>query len=115
MREQRTNRRMKMNSTQIEKLQSLRNYGTAYEVEIRMPNGEKFLLCYIAGKSYSKLYRAAANRFDSLRARFDNSDFVVALPESIVPDDSKYPIITYSGRTQREAIIAGEIPFYKNI
>ena len=88
---------------------------TSYEAEIVRPDGKTALLSYVQGKSDSNLRKAMASRAESIRA-------------FLGPDhDSRFTIgqdangttikmaggaqVRWSGRTQRDAYMAGELPY----
>ena len=97
-------------ANKIKRLESLKNRRTLYEAAIILPNGTKMLMCY-CGKSYSKLYRAAQSRYDAIKAKTGFSEFAVYVPNKKVLPDETLPLIKFTGRTEREAIIDGELPY----
>jgi hypothetical protein len=99
---------------QIRRLERLRNCWTNYEVEVALPDGRKMLVCYTQRRSLSGLLSAIFDRWQPISR-------VTGLPpddpcayrdknrkEYVLEDGS---VVRFSGRTQREAIISGELPY----
>lgn len=99
-----------MTAKQIAQLENIKNRHTLYEAVIVLPDGKTMLMCY-CGKSYSRLYRAAQNRYDSIKEKTGFSEFAVYVPNKKVLPDEKLPLIKFTGRTQRQAILEGELPY----
>lgn len=97
------------NSAEIErKLARLKNYRTRYEVVFT--NGtEKFLLLYTAMNSYRGLHAACRQRYDAL-LHITGGVAPYAAKSADQFSGTEWRAI-FSGRTQREAIMGGELPF----
>jgi len=101
-----------MTPEQERKLARLKNYRSAYE--LILTNGTvRYLVCYTSRKSKIGAYRAAQKRFDSLMKATGGISPWVAKPTEVFHGDEWR--IYFSGRTQREAILAGELPFIGNL
>jgi hypothetical protein len=100
---------------QTRKLARLRGCYTRYEVEVALPDKRKMLVCYTPRKNLAGLREVIRERWEPLvRA--------VGIPGSpiqdtpVMRDGRAYKfengsIVRFSGRTQRDAIILGELPF----
>jgi hypothetical protein len=100
---------------QIRRLERLRNCWTSYEVELALPDGRRMLVCYTQRRSLAGLREVIRGRWEPLvRA--------VGIPGSpihdtpVMRDGRAYKfengsVVRFSGRTQREAIISGELPY----
>ena len=97
--------------TTQEKLAALRNYGTKYEIALKLlSDGREFRVCYSGRKSRSGLLSAVqAAGPDILRvtsmpddARMEWKDGAMKL--------GTVATIRFTGRTQRDAICSGELP-----
>jgi hypothetical protein len=97
---------------QARKLRQLRGCYTRYEVEIALPDGRKMLICYTSQKTlvrlrevirewWTPIARAAGLLLEEPRGMRDKKAYVF--------EDGS--IIRYSGRTQRDAIAMGELPY----
>jgi hypothetical protein len=94
------------------KLKSLTSSRTRYEVEMVASSGFRYLIAYTARRSFRGL-------LDVVRQRGAVILRVLGLPEDTrVERDGagalRFPdgtIVRFSGRTQRDAIVFGELPF----
>ena len=97
--------------TTTEKLERLRNRGTQYELSCTMPNGTTCLVGYSRPSKMGILSMIrkngkawAARISENDRIEFDSD----GRSAKVGPFD-----IRFSGRTQREAICAGELPWFE--
>jgi len=94
------------------KLKSLTSNRTLYEIEMATPSGFKYLIAYASRRSFRGL-------LDVVRQRGTVILRVLGLPEDTRVERDwagalRFPdgtIIRFSGRTQRDAIMFGELPF----
>lgn len=95
-----------------QKLAWIKNYKTRYEVEMVATDGRKWLVQYTSQKSRTGLLAAIRKVGES----------ILAVGGASLPDHFKLTtcqavefgngwIIRFSGRTQREAYLGGELPF----
>jgi hypothetical protein len=102
-----------LTAEQLRKLDRLRHFATRYEIEIVPPNGAAMLVCYTPRRTMRGFMEALSERWAPIIAT------------GIVPQDMKGErigrtigyrfengaIIRFSGRTQRDAIMSGELTF----
>jgi hypothetical protein len=98
---------------QIRKLERIKFHSTRYEIELVKPDGTAMLVCYSSRRSISGLIRAIRDRWAPI-VRAGN------IPEGAIGyrigsarayNFENGTIIRFSGRTQRDAIMRGELPF----
>jgi len=102
-----------METATLEKLEALRHYATKYEVVATHPDGRRFRVGYLGQLSRRGLFLL-------MRAVGERLVRVMGLDESAtmqVNGSAKRPTATVgswtvavSGRTQRDAILSGELP-----
>jgi hypothetical protein len=95
--------------TTEEKLARLKNRSTRYEIVLTNGTGTKFLVLYTAQHSYRGLVAAIRQRYDAILARTGGELPNAAKPGQVFVGNEWRCF--FSGRTQRDAIIAGELPF----
>jgi len=99
-----------LTNEQIIKLARLKNYSTRYELVAYGPNGEKILVCYTPRKSLRGV-------IDAIRSRWEECERMAGTDQCYTQkraeDGCKMGawVIRFSGRTQREAIIDGELRY----
>lgn len=99
-----------MDATLQARLERLRHYSTRYEAVLtHADSGERRLLCYTARKSSAGLLSAVFSRGEALVA-FSGAERV----ENIKGAGLRLGPwrVAFSGRTQREAIITGELTYF---
>jgi hypothetical protein len=114
-----------MNANTVAKLNALKNRSTKYEMLLVHPDGRKALLCY-SGKTWRRVntyigdHAQAVVKFcgsEQLRTATTQADFAVATAAGIVGFAVYGAIgewrIVGTMRTQREAICAGEVAWFK--
>jgi len=101
---------------QMAKLEAERYRATKYEVVIQRTGGEKQLLVYTANKSVQSLRSIIHARGEAILRAYDlpssaamTYNGLAATPRFLIGGDVE---IYVSGRTKREAITEGELPFY---
>jgi hypothetical protein len=99
-----------MTDSQTAKLESLRNYATRYELVLtNLDSGEKRRLCYTSKKNRTGLFVAVRKNGTELVAFCGAEDFkLTGKAEALIGRWS----LRFSGRTQREAIQAGELAWF---
>ena len=98
---------------QTRQLERIKYYATRYEVRLTLPDGRAMLVCYTPRKSKAGLLDALQSRGKAILA---------LMPE--MPEDSRLTYtkaqgfalgngarVAFSGRTQRDAIMAGALPY----
>lgn len=91
------------------KLTRLQRYGTRYELVLTNGN-ETMLLQYTSKKSMRGLVKSCQSRIEALR-HFMGPDFILMRVPKLMEAQGGGWTIRFSGRTQREAITHGELPF----
>lgn len=99
-----------MTEKQIKQLERIKNRRTLYEVVLLMPDGREFLAFYCV-RTYLRLSVAAENRYEELKGKTGFDKFAV-YPNTKPSKLETIPVLKFSGRTQRDAIIKGELPFF---
>jgi hypothetical protein len=94
-----------MTPEQLRKLARIKNYRTRYEV-IMSSGVDRRLVVYMSGRSFRQLLCAIQDRIENIKA-VAGADVWVNSRKFTAGDWA----IEFSGRTQREAILAGEYPF----
>lgn len=101
---------MALTETQIRQLARIQHYATRYELAAVRGN-ERVLICYTERKNRSGLWSAiSSNRAEPL-CRLTGAEeitFGKRAADGGMMGDWK---IVFTGRTQRPAILAGELPF----
>ena len=98
---------------QYRQLERIKHYATRYEVRLTLPDGRAMLVCYTKRKSKAGLFHSLQSRGEAILAH---------MPE--MPEDSRLTYnkaqgfmlgngasVTFSGRTQRDCILAGALPY----
>lgn len=99
-----------MTTKQMKQLERIKNRRTLYEVVLRMPDGREFLAFYCQ-KSSRRLFVAAESRYDELVTKTGFTKFSIEKYLESYSAESM-PLLKFSGRTQRSAILEGELPFF---
>jgi len=100
--------------TKLEKLTRLKNYGTRYEVSVTFPDGHEMLIGYTMQRSKFGLLAAMRKQGPAILARIpgnledDNSLNYSKTAGFTLGHGTR---INFTGHTQRDAIIRGELPF----
>jgi hypothetical protein len=98
---------------QRRQLERIQHHATRYEVRLVLPDGRAMLVCYTPRKSKAGLLDALQSRGKAILAH---------MPD--MPEDSRLTYdkaqgfslgngarVAFSGRTQRDAIMAGALPY----
>jgi len=98
---------------QQRQLERIKHYATRYEVKLTLPDGRAMLVCYTPRKSRAGLLGALQSRGEAILAHMPG-----------LPDDARLTYdkaqgfglgngarVAFSGRTQRDAIMAGELSY----
>ncbi|MCM8809901.1 MAG: hypothetical protein NC934_07030 [Candidatus Omnitrophica bacterium] len=108
---------MALTPEQLKKLESLRHYSTRYELILQTPSGKKYLVVYTPKRNYKGILDAIHENGSEKGKKILK---ILNLPENttikkdekykgfIFPDGSR---MYFSGRTQKDAILSGELPF----
>jgi hypothetical protein len=90
---------------------ALHNHPTRYEVELHTADGRRFLVGYTPRRSFTGLLAAVRKMGKSILA-------ITNLPEDATTSRNGTAlglgyghVIRFTGRTQRDAIVGGELPF----
>lgn len=97
---------------QLERLARLKNYATRYEIRgTNTETGQTVLIGYTAQKSRAGILAMCRKNGAEIVARLrgDSLEFGKRAADGATLGHWR---IGFSGRTQREAIIAGELPFF---
>jgi hypothetical protein len=97
-----------MTTSQTEKLESLRNFGTRYELVLER-GAERFRLCYTGRKNRRGMIDAIFRLGAELGAFTGQKEVRFGKGATAQLGDWA---VRFSGRTQREAIIAGELAWF---
>jgi hypothetical protein len=92
-----------------EKLARLKNHNTRYEIVLTNGTDTKYLVLYTARHSQSGLRAAIRQRYDAILV-LTGGEAPFAVKRSDIFKGREWRCF-FSGRTQREAIIEGELPF----
>jgi hypothetical protein len=99
-----------MTPEQTSRLESIRHYGTAYEIVIIAPDGSRYLVGYTKRHSGDGLRRMLSRHAERI-VSFVGVDSYTLRGRGLQPIDlGAGHRIEFSGRTEREAIISGELP-----
>jgi hypothetical protein len=99
-----------MTEKQTAKLEALKNYATSYELVLtNLDSGEKRRLCYTSKKNRVGLFSAIHKNGTELVAFCGAEDFKMTGKASATIGRWS---VAFSGRTQREAIQAGELRWF---
>lgn len=100
--------------TTQQKLDRLKNYRTRYELAASHPDGRKVLIRYTARKGRRGLLDALT--MDAARVcKVLGSDDIHWAKRAADGGTMGDWTVKFSGRTQREAILDGELPFYASL
>ena len=99
--------------TKQEKLERLRFGPTRYEIEMVSPSGAKYLVAYTPRRSFRGLLDAVRERERgrAILRLLNFPDDATAERDRASLRFSDGTIIRFSGRTQRDAICGGELPY----
>lgn len=103
-----------LTAEQSTRLNRIKNRTTAYEISLRRPDGSIELLCYSCGKSGATLRQVVRKRWDYLQSLAPGAIFGWKRGDTMTLDtvsDGTGFQIRFTGRTQRDAICDGELPF----
>ena len=102
-----------LTESQISKLDRLKHYATRYEIEICQGAKPRLLVCYTPRKSLAGLINAAQDRWKHICAAIGATEEAKAhrIKKAMAYQFENGAIIRFSGRTQRDAIMSGELEF----
>jgi hypothetical protein len=102
-----------LTTEQIAKLERCRNYATRYEITARHPDGRAFLVCYTPRVSRPGLLKAIQHvgRHILEKLTVGENDVMTWHTKPHVHCRTSGWEIGFTGRTQRDAIMSGEMPF----
>jgi len=106
------NERGKEMTTQ-EKLERIKLRGTLYEMVATLPNESRYLAGY-CNHGKMNILKMLQKNGEEWAKRIGEKDMITFDKGGRIADMGNIKI-SFSGRTQREAIIAGELPWFKNI
>jgi len=108
-----------LTETQAAKLARIQNYRTRYEVIAEMPGRAPMLVCYLSSLSRHGLLEAMRGRSERIiKALGIGPDDTITFAGSTQTRPQAQIgawTIRLSGRTQRDAIIAGEHPYLPEV
>ena len=102
-----------MTATLEARLERLKNYRTRYELVAEHPDGRRVLVRYTSRDNRRGLYGALTQDCEGICAFF-GTDAITFGKRSADGATMGEWRLRFTGRTQREAILAGELPFYKS-
>ena len=99
-----------MTATVMERLTRLQRYATCYELAIRHADGRTYLLAYCGSKSRETVFRIARKHGTRIVevTGVDQIFFAKRSADGAIVGDWR---IVWTGRTERDAITNGELPF----
>lgn len=102
-----------LSAEQLRKLGRIQHYATRYEVELAFPNGDRKLVCYTDSRSLSGFLSMIRKRWAPIVKAVGVADDAEAhrIGKAKAYRFENGVIIRMSGRTQRDAIMSGELPF----
>lgn len=103
-----------LSAEQMAKLERLRHFGTRYEAVVVRPDGKQALLAYCGRHSMAGLREALCQRAQAVIAFLDAPAGAEVTYPRRGPQEISITgggVVRFSGRTQREAIQAGELPY----
>lgn len=104
-----------LTETQQNQLRRLHNYRTAYEVVAEnRDTGERLLVQYTERHSTRGLWDALRTRVEDV-VRVCGATTATKMPSGKLALDGTPWVACFSGRTHREAIISGELPWIKEV
>ena len=96
----------------LEKLAKLQHFATRYEVVLTLADGVKLLVGYTPRRTRAGLVAAVQFQSGAILARMPGlTDEASMTATRAAVDFGNGARAAFSGRTQREAICAGELPF----
>jgi hypothetical protein len=93
-----------------QRLQRIANRSSLYELVITHPDGRRYLLAYCGRKSRAGIYAACAGRASHL-LELTGSESITWGDNAAAGGTMGDWQIRFSGRTQRECYISGELPY----
>lgn len=96
---------------QAAQLERLRHYLTRYEVEMVAPTGERWLVAYTPRRSFRGLIDVVHQRSEHVLRVADLPPDTAGKRVGAALHLPNGFVIRFSGRTQRGAIVAGELPY----
>lgn len=101
--------------TRLDRLERLRNHSTKYEVvaETSSQYGKRYLIAYTSRRSRHGLLKACQSKGEAIIKAFGITDNDQFIPSPKAADGFRIGVwqFRFSGRTQREAIMQGELPW----
>lgn len=109
---------MALSPEQTRKLDRIQGYRTLYEMAVIRADGAKALVCYTSPPSRRHMWDAICKRSDKILAftgTAQNGERMGFLGKAKEVRIGNGAIIRLTGRTQRDAIIEGELPYVKSL
>lgn len=107
-----------MDATLERRLTRIMNRPTAYELAVTHPDGRSYLVRYTARKSRDGLYDCMVNAADEINALVSNGgapEYFEFAKRAADGATMGAWAIRFTGRTQRDCICNGELPFIEDI
>lgn len=98
--------------TLSDRLAALKNYATRYEVAATHPDGRRLLVVYTPRKSRRGILAFNPNTARALVAVCGADSFTKGKGGAILIGEWT---VDFTGRTQREALTVGELPFVQDV
>jgi len=101
-------------STAPELLRAMRGHSTAYELAAIHPDGRRVLVRYTFRRSRAKLYECACRFADELKMLCGTAEIRFDDKASNGATMGEWAI-RWTGRTERDALHGGELPFIRGV
>lgn len=102
---------MPLTETQIAKLERLRFHATRYEIELTTAAGAKWLVAYTPRRNFRGPLAAVQQRGSAILRVAGMPDDATVTRDGASLRFGDGSVIRFSGRTQRDAISNGELPY----
>jgi hypothetical protein len=101
---------------QLSKLERIRHYRTRYEIEITIPGAAPMLVCYSDRKNLAGLCDALCKRWAPITraANVPHESAATRVKRAAAYAFDNGATVRFSGRTQRDAIMSGELAYIGN-
>lgn len=103
-----------MNAKLQKRIDSLQYHATCYEVALAAPDGRRYLVCYTSGRSRASLVRAVRHYGQALIALTGAAEIKFGPREGDGLALGGHTL-NFTGCTQRDAYLAGELPFVLDV
>lgn len=98
-------------STVRDRLALIKGRWTMYEIELLSPDGRRYLVCYTPRRSFRGLIDAVRARSREIRKVAGLGDDNRGERRGTALHMDNGAVIRFTGRTARDAIIGGELPY----